>query len=110
MNTHYCMGKLVGGSITLSHPGEGHDCEKCGMKTDKKSKCCRDEQTIIKVNDSHQPVAFHFESFVFDIPVPSFSLNYPFLQVSETTPVFTSSSPPGNEQISLHTLHCNYRI
>jgi hypothetical protein len=107
---HYCMGKLVGGSITLASVSDKHVCGKCGMKSDKKSKCCHDELTLLKVNDSHQPVGYFFESLIFDIPAQVFGVYHQpvFSFTSEQTS--TNSSPPGKEHMSLHILQCNYRI
>lgn len=107
---HYCMGKLVGGSITLTHDNDEHACGKCGMKTDKKSKCCHDEFTILKVNDSHQPVAYYFESPVFDISAQLFDVYPQPIVCFVNKQSFIDSSPPGKEHISLHVIQCSYRI
>lgn len=50
---HYCMGQLV--SWAIGHQDDDHhECERCGMDM-KESACCKEEQIVLKLKDSHQP-------------------------------------------------------
>jgi hypothetical protein len=110
VQAHYCMDRLVASDVLLIQ----HDtdaCGKCGMKKQEKSKCCRDEVTVLKVSDSHQWSAYHFEW-----PVTAVITEHLFpvysVQVIDRNerPFFTDSSPPGKEYISLQELYGVYRI
>lgn len=68
---HYCMGQLV--SLAIGHQDDDHhDCDRCGMDMEENS-CCKEEQILLKLNDSHQPAAVYssiskliFPSLTFD--------------------------------------------
>ena len=68
---HYCMGQLV--SWAIGHQDDDHhDCDRCGMDMEENT-CCKEEQIVLKLKDSHHPASVYsgvskllFPSFTFD--------------------------------------------
>jgi len=60
IHTHYCMGKVVG--VSLTEPSKDADrCDLCGMvkKPAGKKGCCHDEHKVVK-SSSDQQIAKYF--------------------------------------------------
>ena len=60
VNFHYCMNKLDSSKLFEK---KAENCSKCGMHTDDSNGCCRDEVTIVKMEDDQQ-VAIGFTYFL----------------------------------------------
>ena len=60
---HFCMNKVVDSEISLSD--KSHEkCPKCGME-EKRTGCCSDEQSIVKLDTNHQSSEVGFEAPIF---------------------------------------------
>ena len=60
VNTHFCGGQLISASfIGMSH---NSGCGSCG-KQKAKSDCCKDKQTKLSAEDSHQIINHAFPNF-----------------------------------------------
>lgn len=101
---HYCMGKVVAGSVA-----EKKACGKCGME--KKDGCCEDKVKVVKTQDSHsfQTAAITFQPFTAllqanYITVPPASI---FLMPVHAT---HNNSPPESSGISLYIFYCVFRL
>lgn len=51
VHLHYCMGKLMG--ISLSGHNDDHKCSRCGMTKKSGKGCCKDENKVIKATHEH---------------------------------------------------------
>ena len=107
INIHYCMGKVASAGFYHNYSGQ---CGKCGMKSGNDS-CCKDEFTMVKLNDSHQL----FNNDI-NISVPLALLNAyrnNFDADLRTVQLFSqvhNNSPPDSDNPSLYILHCVFRI
>jgi hypothetical protein len=61
ISTHYCMKKLV--SVKL-FGGKSNECGRCGMKMHKNSRCCHDEEKVLKLEQDQN----RFSVINYDIP------------------------------------------
>ena len=53
---HYCMNKFAGYSLSTIKKDK---CSKCGMNTNKKNGCCKDEKKQIKLSNEQQKTALN---------------------------------------------------
>ena len=51
VNLHFCMDRLASAKLFEQ---KGKECGKCGMHLDNSKGCCRDEITIIKMDDDQK--------------------------------------------------------
>ena len=103
INTHYCMGEV---SAIGWGANESSKCATCGMENEG---CCHDDLQVLKLNENH-----HFNTVHFEIPVfESISIhqqeqeNSKFLAEIQQGKIRNHSPPL---PVSLHILHCVYRI
>jgi hypothetical protein len=106
------MGKWAGARVSLGYDNR-HACGKCGMKSIKKSACCHDELSFVKLTESHHP-SVHY-SFPPDIYVqtPDYfntSLNVPITNGINSFTFNNDNSPPGKEYASIFKFICAYKI
>ena len=102
----YCCGKLRSTTIFYHQPDKKH-CKGKAM-----AGCCRTENAFYKLNDSHETATA--------IIVHSIQPELFVLQYQEFQQIYSASSaayffdhtndPPGNEQVPVYLLNCNFRI
>lgn len=86
VNSHFCMNKLAS---TQVFGGKSKQCGKCGMHMDKAHGCCRDESTIIKM-DNDQKQASVIADLHPDMGIPVSTVSA-FIQTSFYNTPFISS-------------------
>lgn len=106
INIHYCMGKVV--SVGLLHNNDG-ECGKCGMKA--KGGCCKDENKIIKIKDSHKLVSV-YPNIIEPVAIINKTTHlFPLFFINEVLFVTSdNNSPPGGSSRSLCILNCVFII
>jgi hypothetical protein len=92
INMHYCMDEVD--SVQL-YAAADDVCNKCGMHVEDGKGCCRDEVTIVKLDDDQKSSQF---AFSFDEPQQLLTLPSEFISISfynfSTSRHFLNSSPP----------------
>lgn len=110
--THYCMDKLV--EIGLMTNTYGGKCSNCGMEKalSKKSGCCKDQHTLVKLDKDQKAndVSFEFlKVFAHATPVSYFEIPaINFSSITEENP--TGNAPPQNGGIAIYKRNCVFRI
>ena len=92
---HYCMGELVGTSLSSMQDDE---CEKCGMDkhTEASKGCCRDVSITVKSNDSHtfSQAAYDVSSPLIVLPPVAFVSAGIIFRETSTENFYRAHSPP----------------
>ena len=110
MNMHYCMGKLS--SIQMEQLASEGTC-KCGKKKKAVAKdgCCKTEQKVVKLADSHKAT---YADFVFQLPevTPGQQLNLLDAPLFNGNPdVYADAhAPPMLSEQDIYLQHCVFRI
>jgi hypothetical protein len=106
LNRFYCCGKLA--SVKLIYGAT----ENAGKETGKKDNCCKNEQSSLKIKDTH----FSITAFSLNQPVPAIIASFISLNNEavvkdlQTKIAYNSNAPPGCWDIPIYTLNCAYRI
>jgi hypothetical protein len=107
LQSHYCMGKLVGWSISSNKT-----CDKCGMEKTASSKkgCCHDEHKFVKLQgDQKAAVSFDFSKL--SVVTPELPLhNFGATLISTERMLPSSNAPPRASAPSLCIANCVFRI
>ena len=92
VSTHFCMNKKA--SVQLG-AAEKEICGKCGMHKQESNNCCRDEVTVVKLQQDTETAKTVLPSFTLALPVSSLTqhLVSPFYNFIET-PVSSAFQPP----------------
>jgi hypothetical protein len=109
---HYCMGKPVSFSFS---PGNSGTCHRCGMKKSAKGMgCCKDEQKIIKSDNSQKVtdlVSSDMAKKIFGKVLPSYSaFSVNICHSSADTHCSSHGPPPGECPVSLYLMNCLFLI
>ena len=117
VHAHYCMGQLIGTS--LSHAASGHNsehsCELCGMKKGSNNGgCCHDEEASFKASEAQKgdviqmvPAVLLAEAAVpcvYAIPVPPVG----FREVASK--LWANGPPLRPPAVPIFLRVCNFRI
>jgi hypothetical protein len=106
LNRFYCCGKLA--SVKLIYGAT----ENTGKEAGKKDNCCRNEQSSLKIKDTH----FNTAAFSLTNPIPAIIASFISLNNEavvkdlQTKIAYNSNAPPGCRDIRIYTLNCTYRI
>jgi hypothetical protein len=93
MNSHYCMNRLA--SVHLFET-KAQRCGQCGMDIHKSEGCCRDEVTVVKLDqDQNKIPVVTYELPALDIiaVIPSVFISTAFQNI-DVTRHFSNHSPP----------------
>jgi hypothetical protein len=107
VSTHFCMNRKA--SVELG-TAEKATCGKCGMHKEESNGCCRDEVTVVKLQQDTETVKTVLPSFTLALPVVSRTqyLASPFYNFVEL-PVCTAFQPPPLSE-PLYLSHRVFRI
>jgi hypothetical protein len=92
VSTHFCMNKKA--SVQLG-TAKKEICSKCGMHKQESNNCCRDEVTVVKLQQDTEMAKTVLPSFALALPAVSLTqyLVSPFYNFIEA-PVCTAFQPP----------------
>jgi hypothetical protein len=106
VNRFYCCGKLASVSFTYGA------ADNSGKALGEKDNCCKNENQIFKVKDSHMNVAaFEFSSLNPSL-LPTITY-FAFINPVNERSIYnhySANSPPIRPDIPFYALNCAYRI
>ena len=108
INLHYCMNKLHSWELGVS---EKDQCGKCGMKSQKKNSCCRDEVKLVKLQQdtlTAKATVFNF-GFSALAAATSFYVLLPFKSFESFT-AHPIHGPPLIHKQDTYLRNCVFRI
>jgi hypothetical protein len=112
LEAHYCMGKLAGTEIGLTHNTEDN-CGTCGMDLEDSidNHCCKDELKLLKLDGSQKLTTIHYNfSQSPDIVVPYHGFVYEPVCQDRKTIQLRSHAPPDPVTPALYIQHRVFRI
>jgi hypothetical protein len=112
LEAHYCMGKLAGTEIGLTHNTEDN-CGACGMSLSETedNHCCKDELKLLKLDGSQKLASIHYDfsqSLAMLVPYQCFVYE-PACQDRKTIQL-RSHAPPESLSPALYIQHRVFRI
>ncbi len=105
---HYCFGRLADWSLTAEKPDK---CSKCGMKSDKQKKCCKEESKQYKLDDTLKANAQHQDFSQLAVVLPLVESALPVSAVKDLARrSYFSNAPPERICTDRVLLNQNFRI
>lgn len=104
ITTHYCAGKIKSVSVELS-------IKSCACKAEEPKGCCKTEQKLVKLNDTHKAsnVAFNFGLDEYIVPSEHHLTNDIPLVFSNINLQQGNSSPP-LLPVAIYIYNCSFLI
>jgi hypothetical protein len=109
INMHYCMGKLMNWDLKQKQDAK---CGSCGMEKMGHKGCCKDKQTVLKIEKDQKVSESGFQFLKYN--QDAITNAYPALPVIHLSSIITGNpiahAPPLVGSVPIFILHCNFRI
>ena len=104
ITTHYCAGKIKSVSLNIA-------AKTCGCKPSDSKGCCKTEQKLVKLNDTHKSSNVTYIFNVDDhVIVPNYIIDAAFV-ISNSIIIFQrSNSSPPPLPVALYIYNCSILI